>query len=403
MHMSIREQSSVSAKMYVYLFCIFWGQGVLYPSSSHISQLCIALIILFSLYYSFQCLKKSKINFYIILTALLLALFAICGIISYILDGHVIEGVNNYKIPLINWFKYSFFSLLPIISFYHLSHSNTIEIAFIRKNYLILFAAGVMAYVNCHNVTANVILNATGEVKESLTNNAGYFILSFTPLLCLVESSLLKKYSVLVLITILIFLSAKRGAICIYSIVLLLLVLNDIKNSTSYKKLLLAGSVIIITYVIYVHFSIIANETPYVIRRLESMMNGDSSGRGNMYASLIDSFLYDVTTAEFFFGAGPWATLKYHGIEAHNDWLEIAIDMGVIGLVFFSLYWISFIYNIFFRKQSSKFTFPLLLIFIISFLKTMFSMSIMNIPFYEAITIGLCLGFMDQKQAHSSL
>jgi hypothetical protein len=92
-----------------------------------------------------------------------------------------------------------------------------------------------------------------------------------------------------------------------------------------------------------------------------------------------------------FFGSGANATLSISSLYAHNDWLEIAINQGVFGLIIYFFYWIMF-----FRECSSKSYTPyarlaMQLLFIIYFMKTFFSMSYNDMTVGATLVLGYCL------------
>ena len=90
-------------------------------------------------------------------------------------------------------------------------------------------------------------------------------------------------------------------------------------------------------------------------------------------------------------GNGAWATTKITWTAAHNDWLEILIDMGIMGVCFYVYYWYIFGKTILKSQLPSLSRFGIMLVFLNMFFKTIFSMSFTDMTFFHAIMLGLCL------------
>lgn len=91
------------------------------------------------------------------------------------------------------------------------------------------------------------------------------------------------------------------------------------------------------------------------------------------------------------FGLGANATLKVTTNFAHNDWLEILINQGAVGI----LVYLAFYYRWFqtWRKMDNikveKLALGLCLL--ILFMKTLFSMSYNSVSVYLSIVIGFSI------------
>lgn len=78
-------------------------------------------------------------------------------------------------------------------------------------------------------------------------------------------------------------------------------------------------------------------ESDYFNHRIEQTLEGDSSNRDVIYGGLIIHFLDETNALKLFLGNGAQATLKIHGGFAHNDWLELLINNGIIGALIYIL------------------------------------------------------------------
>ena len=77
----------------------------------------------------------------------------------------------------------------------------------------------------------------------------------------------------------------------------------------------------------------------YFQHRLEATKEGNSSGRDDIYETLLNHILSNGNLFGMIFGEGALATTKITWTAAHNDWLEFMVDMGLIGFVSYVVYW----------------------------------------------------------------
>ena len=131
------------------------------------------------------------------------------------------------------------------------------------------------------------------------------------------------------------------------------------------------------------------NKSDYLQQRLLDTLDGNSSSRNHIYKSIIDRW----NNSGFFhqlLGNGPIATTKF-GNYAHNDWLEVVYDFGLVGLFFYVLFILG-IYFLWVRKKyvpiQCKCAFSLVFAYYV--LRSTFSMS-----FYvlESALVMFAFGF----------
>ena len=127
------------------------------------------------------------------------------------------------------------------------------------------------------------------------------------------------------------------------------------------------------------------------VHRLDITLEGDSSGRDEIYSFYWDYFLYDAPIFNKLFGGGAWFTEQLGHIKAHNDWLEMLIDHGAVGCIIYLLFWIGYWRDI--RRQNrNNVTYLVgMACFIVSFCRTPFSMFYYVIHLYVSIMIAYSL------------
>lgn len=102
-------------------------------------------------------------------------------------------------------------------------------------------------------------------------------------------------------------------------------------------------------------------------------------------------FLSQDNIINILLGNGAYYTLQISDNFAHNDWLEIAVGQGLLGLIVYVNYWIATYRMAVKSNLPSNKSFAMLLIFVIYLLKTMFSMSYDAMNIFSTYVIGYCV------------
>ena len=130
----------------------------------------------------------------------------------------------------------------------------------------------------------------------------------------------------------------------------------------------------------------------YVFETDESLaakvVEGSSSGRDEIYTILWNSFLDAPNLLIVLFGYGPDATVKIAGNFAHNDWLELLTCQGLLGIFCYIYYYYTYVKTVL-RSKYLNIRHELVVILIIIFVTSIYSMSYMS----YAAPIIICLGY----------
>lgn len=164
--------------------------------------------------------------------------------------------------------------------------------------------------------------------------NTNYYLLCALPIILLTKKGLIKNIAIIVAcLTVL--LSAKRtGILALLAIGVFLLIYN-LKNSTHFKLKALAA--ILLFVILSVSYDKITELLGVdFFSRFDSLAEDGGSGRNEIYKQWFDS----ITNAGFFkilFGSGYNSFINVFGSEysSHNDIMEILIDYGLFGLIFY--------------------------------------------------------------------
>lgn len=338
----------------------------------------------FSLYYS-----SSRFLKYL---SLLLALFVVYGVIL------LITGTAGWKkdMPpsafLLDYLPH----ILPVFAFYYFGRRGIINERWFRVFFIFFFLNVVMLYLKQQRTLIENSING----QEDFINNIGYTAASLLPLICFFKKSKTIQYvlaAVIIGFTVLCF---KRGAILCAGISFIYFTFVSLKSVKSSSKLLVLLFAVSVTYVLYGYIGNLMSSNDFFYYRVMETMEGNTSGRDSIYGFFIKYFFSAENGFNIFLGNGAYGTAKIYGIEAHADWLEIAIDFGLLGLIIFSLFWISVYKNISFSKGriSLEFYTAIVMCFIFNFSRTFFSMSIGDMSFISACILGCGMGLIDSER-----
>ena len=313
----------------------------------------------------------------------LIFMFTIYGIVYAMGEGQVYKDLVLDK-P-INYLKNIYNSLLPIYVFYYFSRKNKMTEIDIRRFVFFFFIMAILSFWNLE--LQSVML----DDDDWYINNKGYALLSLFPAVVYLHNRPFVQYMLLIVIFFFILLGMKRGAILIAFICLAVFLVERMRNTTQKEKFIIVF--LSITIVVSLGFFImyLVENNDYFYLRLQQTLEGHSSGREILYSSLMSHLAENNSDLQLLFGAGANATLSITVNYAHNDWLEICVNQGFFGVIIYAIYWFAFWYDMRRTKKDRHVYLSFLLLFIIFFAKTIFSMSYADMNIYSTCILGYCL------------
>lgn len=289
------------------------------------------------------------------------------------------------------------FVMLSFGYFLHLSSKN-----YINDNTLKLFTSLVFVIVSYNfYLTLTNKMNLLGEdnfYKHS--NNAGYGFVMIIPLLIYTfKRNILLRNFLLGIAYICVLFSSKRGAILIATLLLLLYSYNIIVKQKSIFKRIIA--ILLVTIVSFSLFIILSDNLDSILYRFSA---SGGSGRDVMYIAILDNFLSG-DIFELIFGHGFFSTSEATreaigiGQMAHNDFLEIIHDIGLIGIIIFLVLYFSFIKNyLVIKKINKEDAFIIKLCLLLWIMKmTISGVIVSKVSIFIFITLGLVMGKYNLK------
>jgi hypothetical protein len=383
---------------YILLWVLHTAQGFFFENSL-LSMAFYIPFLLLTLYLGCLSVLKYKSPTYIKALLFFMGILTIYGVVHAVYDTSVALSFHVRKSNA--FFLCILSSLGPIAAFYVLTIQGKITERTIRRWFFVFLVVSVIAFRHAYMV---MLQRSESFRIDEFTNNTGYQFLGLLPLLFFFYKKQRLSLVLLVIIFYFIFTSWKRGAIFLSGIILIWYFYRMSKVSVSNKYLLFFLTVIFLVgaYFLVEYFY---STSDYFLHRLEQTSEGNSSSRNILYQSLMRHLTITNSAYEILFGNGADATIMIAGDLAHEDWLELMIDCGLLGVFSYVVYWGWFIKTWLSSKRNDLLFSVLGACFLITFAKTFFSMSFSSTSFFICLAIGYCVGtiMMSVKQQQSTI
>lgn len=361
--------------------------------SQSLIRLAYTPLYLMSLYYVIRVFKDGTTSIYIKALNKLFLLVMIYGVIAILIgtDSSWL-GYSDPKIALLHYYE----SISPIYAYYYFSKHKMIDEKWFR---IILVFLVIVVYYKFLDEKKNQLSHYIHK-GEDVTNYIGYYWASLVAFVYFFKDKPFIQYPLLTIFTALTVSGFKRGAIISLIPIVILFIIYSLKNKKTTTKLV---SILFLGAGVYVILNFLSDlylANDYFVSRIMATQEGSMSGRDRIWDRLLDLYINRSNAFQLIFGFGAQSTVRYIGIQAHNDWIEFLINYGLIGFFVNLLFWFrSFKEYILSRSLVSK---EIQLIFlscmILMFLKTFFSMSLNDIFFGMAALIGFCVSRIEQAK-----
>lgn len=262
--------------------------------------------------------KKPKDNFS--------KIFVVSTIVIYIIT---LLWSLFYVLPQRNVYGYS---LMPLMMYLYM-------ISFIRNNgnrEFVIFFMFILTSLLSLYFFANYYNNISYDITQQY--NASYTILFFLPFMLCARSRII-RFMAIGLVLMAIMFSLKRGGLISLAVGLsAYFYINQV--SIRGRQLKLLGWILMFVLLIAVAWAIIEINNNYLndmmFSRIDDIQETGGSGRADLYIYYINEiFNGDVFT--FLFGHGWGGTMRanYLHLTAHNDFIEVFYDFGIVGFSFY--------------------------------------------------------------------
>lgn len=399
---SLNHQGFNRCDLFIIVWVLYYLQGIAYPEGGMISIGLLAINLLVSMVCAVKVMRMPGKPVYFKGLNILVGLFTIYGL-AYIAFNPVSIYYQQPEISVksYNYLKSIYLSLLPIYPFYYYTKKGYLSEERLRLFGGVFLLSIVLSYFNAQQKALEKLIDI-GSYAEETTNNAGYLFLSFIPLLTLYRKKPLLQFAAFSLVMVFIVMGMKRGAIAIGAVTLVYFLFHAIRDSKGGMKHVLIFLSLTLCIGTICFFMYQMENDEYMMERIEQTLEGSSSGRDSLYSFFWNYFVHDASFIHFLFGRGANGTLEIYYNYAHNDWLELAVNQGLFGILIYFMYWCGF-YKTWKGTTNAEAKTILALTIIIYFAKTLFSMSYGDMTYVSTSVLGYALATMSEQSEVDSL
>lgn len=202
------------------------------------------------------------------------------------------------------------------------------------------------------------------------------------------------RYIMLIIIMVMTIMCMKRGAILIGGICFVWFLWADFRYSDRLAHkitTLLLATCVVFSAIVYIDYK--QETSSYFRSRIEQTLKGDASGRNEIYPKIWNAVKNDESVIHLLVGRGANATVNVAGNYAHQDWLELACNNGLLGVLLALLFYITIFFTAYLHRNNlrKEYYTAFLMVGFMLFSKTLFSMSIANMKIWEIMPIAFLL------------
>ena len=378
------------------VFALYSLQGSLGSFGAMVGVPLLLVVLLLGFYYMLYVNTRLKITNFLRVVNILVLLFTIYSIYYIVFDDRVytlIKPLEYIEINKTTTLKNALLSFLPLYLYYWASKKNIIDEKWLKLFLLFWIIVSMISYIQ-YEIAGLQYKSTFGIETEELTNNKGFEFLTLFPFLLVVPLSFRTRYLLLSIFFVMVFSSFKRGTIIVMLIFFVIFIVHEFKSSAIKVKLRLMGLTTISLTFLFYYICNLFEESAYLQSRLEGTLEGNSSGRDRIYLTLWEYFIKKSDFIHQIFGHGTDYTVYVCGNFAHNDWLELLICYGIIGLCVFIYYFIALWHDCQ-HMYYKNYRVGMYMILIMFLFLSLFSMSYPN--FSTSVFLGFCLGKINRR------
>ncbi|SHM04492.1 hypothetical protein SAMN04488494_1188 [Xylanibacter ruminicola] len=383
---------------YLLLWSLYYLQGTLYEEGSFISRSSLLIIFVVSLNHAYQVMRMSNKPMYFKGLNTLFFMYTLYGLVIFITDGTITHG-RVMTVQSFLYLKSYYLALLPVYSCYYYARKGLLDQRVLSIFAVMFVFIGIAEYYRMQNAELEK-LAALNSSRTEITNNMGYEMLAILPSLLILNKRQYIQYTCIGICLAFIMMGMKRGAILCAALFVMSFVWHKMNYSRGNRRLVVIIAIVIGFTVLYYYVERMMATSDYFMYRIEQTRSGDASGRESMYMDYFKYYVFDAGIIAKIIGHGANGTIKVFYNYAHNDWLEILTNQGLLGILVLCNYISCFWKTIRRRKLHPESKFALQIIFLFFFLQTFFSAGITNTTIFTACMFGYALndGFAKELQ-----
>ena len=359
---------------YLYFFC--WIFLAIFQYIYNTNYLYEPLLIFFSvtaLYYSFYAISNYKLPFYFKSLFLFVGVLSAYGFVLIFLGDDVFWkaiGHNLRKYLYILWLISSMLSVVPVYVFTCRGWLNRKRMLWI---FILLYALSIYAFYGALEIQKSYATLLKID-QDEYTVTSVYSFLSLMPLLLLLKNKKIVQFALLSVMLAFFILGAKRGPIIFGGMSAIILTLCMFVGCSIEEKIKLVFIEVLFFAGIVLFVAYQMSLSPHLSMRFEQTLAGNTSGRDVYVQTIWNYYLNSLNNRQMILGIGAQGTLAVNESFAHNDWLGILLENGILGVFLYGLYWIGFVYTWLKSKFDKDSFIAIGLLIFIGIGKTIFSM-----------------------------
>ena len=271
--------------------------------------------------------------------AILLLVFFVINAISFYISPKQVQSFF-VDVDTLVIFKSITIALLSYFPFYYYTKHGYIDTNNISSFVVLLFITSIL------NLLYSNFVQTQERMEEHNVLNQAYLFVQLIPLFFIYCRGK-KLYSLVAIAGLLILWGSKRGAILCLLVDFLVFFIYLMKEASWTKRYRGLALILIIALVAIGLYYVSGNDFLQE-RLLATGSDEDKSGgiRNDRYLMLYSVFFNFSDTVEVIFGHGFAQTVTYGEGLAHQDWVELLIDNGLVGFFFYVVLIIICIKNI---------------------------------------------------------
>lgn len=370
------------ANIYICLWCLYYMQGTLYEQGSIVSRTILLVLMIMSVLNVYLLNVKYKLPLYFKGLNILLGMFIVYGLALFVGGRYIPVGFSK-----ISYLQEILISLLPIYSAYLYTRKGQITPRSLRLWIPIWFIVAITSFY----FNKQLVIDSLVSDRVEITNNVAYSFVALMPVLVLYSKKPIIQFAFLLCCLVFVLLGMKRGAILVAFVIFCWFIFRIIKLINGNKRIYVSILIIAVVLIISAVVSSMLSTNEYFVIRLEQTMAGSTSGRESLYSVFWSNFISEQNFFRMMFGGGANYTLALAGNYAHQDWLEILTNQGLFGVAIYFYYFINFYFSWKFTRNNPIQYMAIGMLFIISFMTSLFSMGYGNMEIYATLTLGFFL------------
>lgn len=374
------SDTSITRDLLFILFAVYYLQGTVYAQGSVISQVCLMLVIIISsIYFVKTLIREERRPLFFNVWSLLVVL----NIFGYIFTA---DFDNDYHV---NMFKGILLCMLPFFPFYYFAQMEELKAIHLLRFFAIMIPIKIVLF---YSNQSNILLENDPEVTN-VVNNVSFSFVRLLPFVFLIKKNKIVSIILLMIFLFFIIQGAKRGAMIVGVLGMLLYFLSQILNLERERRV--QGVFIAVASLLFIGFFAYQMylENEFLIKRMNSIAEGNSSGRDEIFKKILDSWYDEDSFKVFLLGFGFAGSVQLAGNYAHNDWLELLSNFGVLGVTIYLALFYAVAKQLFAKNWKIDKKMLLLSISLMWLTTTMFSMWYSaGQGFSQAILLGYLIG-----------